>query len=178
MPPSAAKLPFTTFVVTAGSQNVTLNSVVVQKSGLGDDDNFTGVVLLDETGSQIGLSKTLNSLHQATIGEATVIPAGTTRTFTIAGNIAGLAAMQLNAGQVVGISVVALNADPPVSGTLPITGAQYTANATLTIGSVTVVTSSLTNVSTSKEIGTTNHVFAGIRVTAGSAENIRLRAIR
>ena len=178
-PIGASRLPFTVFTVTAGSQSVTVNSVVVQRSGFGDNDNFDGVVLLDENGTQFGQSKTLNSLDQTTVGNDVTIPAGTSKTFTIAGNIQStLATMAANAGQVFGLDVIAINASSPVVGALPITGAAHTANATLTVGTLTAQTSSLTDSDTTLDIGDTGHVFAGVRLTAGSAEDVLLKGIR
>ena len=55
--------------------------------GLAQDAVFAGIVLVDPTGMQIGIAKTLNSNHQAIVGNPFVIPAGTTKTFTIAGNM-------------------------------------------------------------------------------------------
>tara|TARA_Y100000310_G_scaffold263659_1_gene273964 strand:+ start:1765 stop:5304 length:3540 start_codon:yes stop_codon:yes gene_type:complete len=180
MPANAARLPFTNFTVTAGSQAVTITKVEVERTGPADDDNFAGVILLDSNGVQHGLAKTFNSNHKALIGDDVVVPAGTSMTFTIAGNIASNSSsiMTNNAGQVATISVVNVQASSPVTGSFPITGAAHTANASLTIGSATLQTSSLTNPSTSEEIGETDYIFSGIRVTAGSAEDIRVKSIR
>src|SRR3989344_5411907 len=69
-PESAARVPFTKFTVTAGAAAVTLNSGEVERTGLMDDDAVDSVVLLDQNGMQIGISKTLNSNHRTTVGEA------------------------------------------------------------------------------------------------------------
>ena len=176
-PQSAARLPFTTFTVQAGASDVAINSVTVERVGLGVDSNFAGVVLLKSDGTQIGIAKTLNSNHQANIGEPYVVKAGTTETFTVAGNMAS--SLSSYAGQVVGLNVVAVNTSATVTGSLPITGAAHTINATLTLGSVTVAVSSYDpNSSQTKEIGTTAYKFAGIRVTAGSAEQVKLWSVR
>ncbi len=177
-PYNAARVPFTNFTVTAGATDVTLDSVLVERTGLATDANFTGVVLLDSSGTQVGLSKTLNSVHQATIGEAVVIPAGQSRTFTVAGNMA--AAATVKAGEVASFTVVALNTpNATVSGTLPITGASHTINATLAIGTITNARGPLDpNSAATKEVGTTGYTFSSIKVTAGSQEKIRLNSIR
>src|SRR3989344_2481395 len=48
---NAARVPFTRFTLTAGSDgDVTVNSVTVERQGLATDGNFAGVVLLDEMG--------------------------------------------------------------------------------------------------------------------------------
>ncbi len=175
---SAARVPFTKIMITAGSADVTIKGVTVERQGPAQDAVFAGVVLLDENGLQIGIAKTLNSNHQVVIGEARTIRAGQSVVWTVAGNMA--ASLTNYAGQVVGLQVNALDANGgTVSGTLPIVGAYHTINASLSIGSAqTAVSSFDPNSSQTKEIGTTNYKFAGIRVTAGSAEQVRLKSIR
>ena len=176
-PQGVSRLPFTNFTVTAGGSDVTINNVTVERFGLGDNDNFAGVILLDENGTQYGLSKTLNSNNQTTIGEAVVITAGTSKTFTIAGNIA--ASQAANAGQVIGLSVTGINTTATIIGSLPISGATHTANATVSVGTVTADRGALDpNTSPSKEVGTTNYTFAAVKFTAGSAEDVTLKSIR
>ncbi len=176
-PTSAARVPFTTFTVTAGSADVTVNSVTVQRSGLAQDAVFAGVVLLDQNGLQIGIAKTLNSNHQAMVGEPFVVKAGTSMTLTVAGNMAS--SLSSYAGQVAGLDVVAINTTASVAGSLPITGASQTINASLTLGSVSLNTSSFDPGSTQSEpIGTTGYKFSGMRFTAGSAEQIKLWSVR
>ncbi|MEX0651950.1 MAG: hypothetical protein WD509_00540 [Candidatus Paceibacterota bacterium] len=177
-PDSAARVPFTNFTVTAGTDGaVTLESVVVKRTGLAANAAFSGVVLLDSNGVQLGTARTLNSNDQSTVGESVTIPAGQSRTFTVAGNMA--ADNSTRAGQVAGLDVVAVNTSAAVSGSLPITGASHTINATLSIGSASLNVSSFDpNSSQTKEIGTTGVRIAGVRLTAGSAEDIRIRNIR
>jgi hypothetical protein len=176
-PQSAARVPFTTVVLTAGSADVTVNSITVERSGLAQDAVFAGVVLLKSDGTQIGIAKTLNSNHQAMVGEPFVVKAGTSMTVTVAGNMNS--SLSSYAGQVAGLNVVAVNTSASVSGSLPIMGAQHTVNASLTLGTAQLAVSSFDpNSSQTKEIGTTGYKFAGIRVTAGSAEQVRLWSVR
>ncbi len=180
-PASAARLPFTKVKLTAGNDgDVTVNSITVERTGLAVDAVFSGVVLIDENGLQLGDAKTFNSNHQATIGIPFTIKAGTSRVLTIAGNIAALATVSSYAGQVATLTVVSVNTNGAVvSGTLPITGAYQTVNSSLTLGSVTMNSSSFDpNSSASKEIGTTAYKFTGFRMTAGSAEKVRLWSVR
>ena len=86
-PDNAARIPFTKFVVTAAADgDVVMNSVTVERQGLAADAAFSGVMLLDDQGIQLGLTKTLNSNHQTTVGEAVTIPRGTSKTFMVAAN--------------------------------------------------------------------------------------------
>ena len=177
-PDSAARVPFTNFTVTAGSDGaVTLDSVVVKRVGLAANASFSGVVLLDSNGVQLGTAKTLNSNDQATIGESVTVPAGQSRTFTVAGNMAS--DNSARTGQVAGLDVVAVNTSAAVSGSLPISGTQHTINSTLTIGAAAMSVSSFDpNSAQSKEIGTTGVRVAGVQLSAGSAEDVRVQNIR
>lgn len=176
-PNGAARVPFTRVNLTAGTDGaVTVNSIVIERTSLGSDAAFAGVVLLDENGTQLGIAKTLNSQHQATVGTPITIPAGATRTFTIAGNMAS--SLTSYAGEVPSLSVIGVNTSAAVSGSLPITGAAHTINATLSIGTATVAVSSFDpDTSSTKEVGTTDFTFAGFRITAGSGEKLRLNGV-
>lgn len=178
-PQSASRLPFTKIRLTAGNDgDVTVNSVTVERTGLAQDVVFSGVVLVDENGIQIGDAKTFNSNHQATIGVPFTVKAGTSRTLTIAGNMGS--SLSSYAGQVATLTVVSVNTNGAVvTGALPITGAAQTVNASLTLGSATLIASSFDpNTAATKEIGTTGYRFSGVRLTSGSAEKVRLWSIR
>ena len=176
-PQSAARVPFTRFTVSTGATAITLNSVEVDRTGLAQDAVFSGIVLLDGNGIQLGIAKTLNSLHHVTVGAPIVIPANSSMTFTVAGNMA--ASLTAYAGQVASLSVVGLNTDGTVSGSFPITGAGQTINASLTLGSATLNLSAFDpNTAVTKSVGDMGVKFAGVRITAGSAEAMRLWSIR
>ncbi len=176
-PQGAARVPFTKVTLTAGQSDVTVNSITVRKAGLIDNSAFAGVVLLNEDGMQIGIAKTLNSNYEAMVGEPFVVKAGTSRTLTIAGNMSSNLASQ--AGQVGGLNVVGVTTSATVAGSFPITGAVHTVNATLSLSNPTVAVSSFDpNTSSTKEVGTTNYKFAGLRVTAGSSEKVRIWSVR
>lgn len=177
-PDSAARVPFTSFTITAGSDgDVTVNGVVVERVGLSADAVFAGIVLLDENDQQLSTAKTLNSDHQATVGGTFTVPAGMTKTYTVAGNMA--ADNSTRDGQVVGLNVVQVKTDATVSGSLPITGSSHTVNSSLTIGTVTPSRGvDDPNAAASKEVGTTNFLFSSVKITAGSAEKVRLHSFR
>ncbi len=176
-PQGASRIPFTTFTLTNNTgAAVTVNNVTVQRTGFGVDANFSGIVLLDQNGLQVGTAKTLNSNHQANVGDAWTLNAGQSMTLTVAGNIA---TGQTTSGQIVSLQVVAINTSAPVSGSLPINGASHTINTTLSLGSVSTTTSSFDpGTAQTKNIGDTNVRISGIRFTAGSAEDLKLFNIR
>ena len=177
-PQSAARVPFTKFTLTAGADGaVAVSGVTIERVGLGANTVFDGIVLLDQDGNIMDVEKTLNANNQATIGGNFTVPAGTTRTYTVAGNMDS--DLSQEAGQVIGINVVGINTSATVSGSLPISGAYHTINATLALGTVTAergVSSPTSDVS--KEVGTIGYIFTSIKLNAGSAEKIRLYSVR
>jgi hypothetical protein len=177
-PTNAARIPFTKVTLTASADgDITVNSLTVERTGLAQDAAFSGVVLLDEDGTQLGIAKTFNSLHQATIGEAFTVKAGTSKTVTVAGNI-GTISTTYN-GQIATIAVVGVNTSATVSGSLPITGTGHTMNGTLTIGDITPAVGVVDpGASADKEIGTTGYTFSAVKFTAGSSEKVRMHSIR
>ncbi|MCK9345301.1 MAG: peptidoglycan-binding protein [Candidatus Pacebacteria bacterium] len=173
----SSRVPFTKFTLTAGSSDVVVNGVTVERTGAAVDAVFSGVTLLDEDGSQLDIAKTLGSTHQAIVGGTFTVKAGTSKTFTVAGNMAS--SLLSYTGQVASLSVVAVNTSSTVSGSLPIVGASHTMNNSLTIGTVDATNSSYDPGSAqTKEIGTTGYKFTAVRLTAGSAEDVRLKSIR
>ncbi len=175
-PANAARVPFTKVTFTAGYDgDVRVNGIVVERGGPSTNSDFAGVVLLDSNGTQVGVAKTLNSNNQATLTEPLTIPAGQSRTYTIAGNMGS----SVGAGNIATLSVVGVNTPATVTGSLPITGTAQTVNGTLTIGSVTVQNGSTDpGGNQTKEVGTTGYTFSSFRVTAGSTEKVVVKSIR
>src|SRR3989344_1656337 len=177
-PQGTARVAFTKVTLTAGNDgDVIVSSFVVERTGLAADAALAGVILLDEDGTQIGISKTFNSNHQAVVGEAFTVKKGMSRTITVAGNLA--ADNSTRAGQVVSLTVNAVNTSAAVSGSLPITGAAHTINASLSVGSVTNERGPLDpNSAQTKNVGATGYTFSSVKITAGSVEDVRLHSIR
>ncbi len=177
-PVSSVRVPFTVVKLTApAGSDVTVNSLTVERTGLAQDTAFSGVLLLDESGVQVGISRTLNSLHQVLLNEPFVVKAGTTRTMTLAGN--AQTSNNSLAGQIAYLSLTAVNSSLPVAGTLPIAGAGHTINESLTIGSVTVARGPLDpGTSQTKRMDAKDFIFSSVKVTAGSGEKVYLTSIR
>lgn len=178
-PVNSTRVPFTVLRFTAPTSGAAvIDSVTVERTGLANDAALSGVLLLDEKGTQLGLVKTLNSLHQATLTEDFTVNAGQTRTMVIAGN-----AQTSNGGyggQIAYLSVVAVAANTPVVSSFPITGAGHTVNETLSIGTIsTVARGSLDpGSSQTKEVGTKNYTFSSLKLTVGSQEDVYIKYIR
>ena len=174
-PKGATNVPFTRFTLTAGSSDVTVTGVKVKLQGLAQRSNFDSVVLLDENGMRVGRTRVLQSDYTATIGETMTIPAGQSKTFTVAANIAS----SVNAGEVASFAVVDIMANKPVNGSLPIVGAQHTLNNTLNVASVSVALGSNAPSVSSLEIGRTNEYLGSVRITNNSSnEDVKLKAVR
>jgi hypothetical protein len=176
-PAGATRIPFTKFTVTAGATDVPLSSVVVERTGSSVNAALESVVLVDENGVEIGLSKTLNSSNRATIGEPILVKAGTSRTLTVAGNRAAAGTL---GGMLIGLDVVAINTTATVVGdVMPIKGATHTVNESLIIGTVTMGRGSIDpGANQTKEIGSVGYTFSSVRVTAGPAEALTLKSVR
>ncbi|RJR30878.1 hypothetical protein C4569_03780, partial [Candidatus Parcubacteria bacterium] len=174
---SAARVPFTYVNCTASADgDVVIDSLTVERSGAASADGiFSSIALIDrDTEEQIGLNKSLNSSHQATINDDITVSAGTTKKLALTGNMA--ASLDAYAGQVPFLSLAAmtLSGSSTLSATLPITGNYQTVNTTVVIGSGTLGTGP-SNPSTdgAPEIGKANVEFTEIKIsnTASSSTN-------
>ncbi len=179
-PGSSTRVPFTKVDLTASADgDVVVNSLVIERQGVAANTSFTGIVLMNEDGTLIGIEKTLNSSNQATIGTDFTIPAGTTKTVIVGGNMDTASNLSGESGEVPSLAVIAVNTAATVHGTLPIVGASHTVNSSLSIGSVTIQRGALDpGANQTKEVGVTNYIFSGVKVTAGSAEDLTLKSIR
>ncbi len=169
-PLNAARVPATKFTLTAGSDgDVQVNSVTAERQGPAADSSISGVVLLDEEGLQIGLSKTLNSNHQAILNEKFTVRAGTSRTITVAINRPSSGS---DGGDIAKFAVVAVDAgSATVSGTLPITGSAVTMNSTLSIGTFSLAKGvNDPGSGQTKEIGTKGYIFTALRGTPSNED--------
>lgn len=176
-PGSAARVPFVKAILTASTDgDVTVKSITVERTGLADDANFDGILLLDQDMTQIGLSKTLSSEHKVILNESFVVKAGTSKTITVAANMIA----SPSAGQLAKLAIKSVDAGTSaVNGTFPIEGNAMTTNATLTIGAVTMSIGSLDpGAANTKNVGTTGYYLASIKAAVGSAENVTFESIR
>ncbi|MEK7075020.1 MAG: peptidoglycan-binding protein [Patescibacteria group bacterium] len=179
-PAVAARVPALHTVFTAASDgDVTVKSILVQRVGQADDSAIDSVVLVDDTGTQIGLSKTLNALHQVTLNEWVVIKAGTSKPLTIAFNrpVAGS-----NGGQIAKFQIVSVDAGTSkVTGAFPMIGPGVTINETLSIGTLASPARGVLDpgaARSSLQVGATAFYATGARWTVGSAEAVSLEQVR
>ncbi|MES2087910.1 MAG: peptidoglycan-binding domain-containing protein [Patescibacteria group bacterium] len=175
-PANAGGVPFTNFTLTAGSEDVTVNNVTVERTGPGEDGVFYSIALNDADGNQIGMARSLNSNHKVVLGDPFVVPAHTSQTFTITGNMES--DLTNYEGQAPILQIDAINTSVKVVGSLPVRGTSQNVNTTLVIGTAYTSLSSFDpTVATTRYINDTNVRFSGIRITADSQEDLSLSSI-
>lgn len=171
---NAVRHPFTKINLVAGDQDVEVDLLTLQRGGLGQDGAFSSVDIVDAdtllpvTASQ----QVLNASHQATFNQNFVIPANTTKSLYLVGNMGTLVnyAGEAPSLDLVGITLVG---STPIVASLPIAGNQQTLNATITIGSVGAGIGTYNQAtSTAVSLGSQDYTFLGFRIQSGSVEPI------
>jgi S-layer homology domain len=164
VPANASAVKVGTIKVTAGTSDVTVSSVVVSRSGLGNVADISSLVLA-QNGSNVSDSRTMSTSSQMATLKLTnplVLKAGSSAMMDVLVNLAGASNNQHQ------FSVTAVNVlnGASVSG-LPVTlGLLNTTSyivASLSVDSIT--TSSVTS-------GKANQLFATVKLTPGKAANI------
>lgn len=174
---NAARVPFTTIDLTASADgDITVDSVVIERTGASADTSFSSVALIDgDTNVQIGLNQNLNSSHTANVNNDFTVPAGTTKQVILAGNMGAV-----NAGQTPSLTLAEINLKngATVVGSLPISG-NAMSMTNLTIGQVTVARGSLANsTSTTLKVGTEEYIIAAYKFTADSTEGQKIQQVK
>ena len=167
---NAARVPMVTVRLTAGSNDVTVDSLTIERMGVAQDTSFTDFDILrgDNNLPLNNSSKSLNSTHQAVFNDDFTIPANSTWDVVVAANMANLATMQTTAGEYPAIAVVGivLKNSSTLSGSLPIVGNVALTNGTLSVGAATVAAGSNAPVSgITKEVGTKDYIVTSLKVT-------------
>lgn len=171
-PASALYVPFTSFALIAGDADVDITKLVATRVGPAQDQAFDYVSLLDEDGNEVTYGY-LQADHTVTLRDSFTVPAGETHTYTVAGNMKS--DLTDYEGQRAGFDISTIEASVPISGVLPIHGTYQTFNESLPIGSATLIRSPEDPSSeTTRVFGDTLVTFSGIRVTAGTNEDLRL----
>ncbi|MDO8467162.1 MAG: peptidoglycan-binding domain-containing protein [bacterium] len=177
---SFASRPFTKLTLRASADgDVTVKAMVVERTGQGSDAAFSGVIATDESGLRLGPSKTFGSDHRLRLTEKVVVKAGQTRTIVLAGD-SDSDQNDYN-GQLVSLSLVGVETEgaTAVNASFPMTGATHTVNSTLAIGSMTIARGAFDPGSgLTKEIGTVGYTFSGLRLNAGTNEDVLVKAIQ
>lgn len=169
----AIRYPFTKINLTAGNQDVTIDYLTIERGGVAQDGSFSSVDILDaDTWLPIeSVSRTLNASHQATFTQNFVIPANSSKSLYLTGNMGWLPNY---AGETptLGLVDIGIVGATPMIGTLPIFGNPQILNATITIGTNTIRRGSYNPVtSTNASLGSLGYTFFGFQLQAGSTED-------
>lgn len=171
----ALGVPFTTFALRAGNEDVTVSEISIKLVGFGDKNIFESISLADDD-SDFDDEKTFRSDRTAVFKDTRTIPAHSELTFTVYGNISE--ELTDYDGQMPVLSLQSVTATKPVYGSLPVLGASHTVNTSLRLGSATTLLSQFDpSVSKTQYINDTDVRFAGIRITAGTGENLMFEGI-
>lgn len=163
---SSTRVAFTKVNFSAGSSDVTIDSFLVQREGApAVDADFSKINVVKPDGGLLSDSgKTLNSDHQATFTEDILIPAGTTKTYTLVGDMAS----GLTSGNVPKLALVSIVAKGTVTvAGLPVVGNAVTTNANVTLGTVTVAEGNVIG-TINKEVGSVNVNLANVKITVAT----------
>ena len=172
-PAGAFSVPFISVTLTAGSKDIVVNSITVHRVGLGSDGAFASISINGPDGLQIGNQIPLNSNHIAIIRGPFTVPAGTSQTLSVVGNMnADLTDFD---GQAPQLQIDSIDALSPVTGPLPFLGAIQTANNSYAIGGSTLTRSSFDpGAANTHFLNDTGVRFSGIRITANSGQDLAL----
>lgn len=174
-PAGALYVPFTKITLTAGSSDVTVQNMTIERTGPAEDAAFYDVDLLDDDGSTISTAY-LTSNHKATFQDSFTVTAGTSKTLSVVGDMQS--DLSNYDGEMAGFQIDSIAASTNLSGALPVRGTAQKINNSLIIGSA------LASLSGDDPNGATTHYvndrgirFSGIRITAGSQEDVSLSSV-
>lgn len=174
--PAGAGVLFLQFDLQAGSRDIHINGVTIERTGLGSNAAFASFGLYDEDGLQIGPVSVLNTNNRTTFKRPFTIPAGQKRSFQVYANMEP--DLTSYDGQKPAIRLVDVSATSPLEGTLPISGTPQTLNTSLLVGGATALLSQDDpGANATRFINEKGVKFAGIRITANSHEDLTLDGI-
>ena len=133
----AQRAPFTSVVLTAGTDDVRIESVRIKRFGLSSSDNFESIALVDANGVQAGSARGLNSRDEVSLGSNFVIPANRSVTLAIVGNMT-TDTDEFSSGSIAGLEVAEVIADTRVQGKFPIRGAAHVLSESVDLQKVVV----------------------------------------
>lgn len=179
---NAARVPFTKINLTASPDgDAIVDNWTVVRLGLAQNSAFASVDILNgATMTPINeVGKTLNSQNMANFTEDFTIPAGTTRSVYLAGNMAS--SLTANSGEtpILALQGLTLKGNTAVIGSLPVAGNFQNINSTVTIGTATLARGVYSNATTTTlEVGRTGYTMFAFSVAAGSTEDMSFSQVR
>ena len=176
---NATHVPFTKVRLTAGSQAATIDSLVIERTGVPASDTvFSGANVMKD-GTLLSASyKAFNSDHEATFTEDIVVPANTSVYITLVGKMADFAPTYQGEMPKLSLKSVNLLGGGSVSGSLPVVGNAMATNASITIGTLAVSENPHLSGST-EEVGSTDVEFLNVKLdNDSSSADMRIDSIR
>lgn len=162
----AARVAFTKVMFTAGSAEVRIDSMRISRSGSpAQNSDFSTVNIIDQDGNLLNDSgKSLNSDNQATFTEDIIVPANSSKTYTLVGDLATTVG---NGDQpILQLDVVNLSGSGTVTG-LPVIGNSVEMNNNITLGTATLAEGSVLSTVT-KRVGDVNVDLASLKITVAT----------
>src|SRR3989344_1919355 len=171
---------FTKVNFTASADgDIVIDQIKVKRGGtVAADGAFAGIVIIDAaTMLRTEDAKTLNADHLATFNKDITIPAGTTKSYYLAGNMAS--SLGSYAGQIPTLDLysITLKGGATAIGTLPIVGNYQVLDGAITIGTLTVANGSDNPTASTQKIGVTDYVVSGIKLSANGTEDFKVSRI-
>ena len=133
----AQRAPFTSVVLTAGTDDVRIESIRIKRFGLSSSDNFESIALVDANGVQVGSARSLNSRDEVSLGSNFIVPANRSVTLAVIGNMS-TSEDDFNSGSIAGLEVAEVVADTRVQGTFPIRGAAHVLSTSVDLQKVEI----------------------------------------
>lgn len=133
----AQRAPFTSVVLTAGSDDVRIESIRIKRFGLSSSDNFESIALVDANGVQVGSARSLNSRDEVSLGSNFIVPANRSVTLAVIGNMT-TDDDEFSSGSIAGLEVAEVVADTRVQGTFPIRGAAHVLSSSIALQTVEI----------------------------------------
>ena len=126
----AQRAPYTSIVLTAGTDDVRVEDVRIRRFGLSSSDNFESVALVNANGVQVGSARSLKR-DEVSLGGSFVIPANRSVTLAVVGNMANTE--DFSAGSIAGLEIAEVVANARVQGNFPIRGAAHVLSESITL---------------------------------------------
>ena len=126
----AQRAPYTSIVLTAGTDDVRVEDVRIRRFGLSSSKNFESIALVNANGVQVGSARSLKR-DEVSLGGSFVIPANRSVTLAVVGNMANTE--NFSAGSIAGLEIAEVIANARVQGNFPIRGAAHVLSESITL---------------------------------------------
>jgi hypothetical protein len=164
IPTAAQSVEFLRFDLSAGSDDVEIDSIVFTRTGIGSKDDFDKVWLEDEDGNMVSDGKTVNSSDKLTLSPELEIESGETKTYKL---VADLSASSGNIDAFEISSASDIDADEDVEGSFPIEGNEMEMSSY----TVATVAFALTGSNSNIDVGGDQVIIGEFTINPSSSNN-------